>query len=1035
MIRAAFASALLLLWQQAPVQAETPARTSFVHLARNVPGVLYEPAVIGPKAETAVFVMHSSVDYLSFSACTELSQRGYRVLCANNSTSKSGVSNDGVLDQVLTEAGAGVAYLRHLPGVKHVVLLGHSGGGTVMSAYQLVAEGGVKACQSAQLIWKCPDSLAGLPPADGVMLIDSNWGLAEMTLFSIDPAVVDHGLDMFDPANGFRPTGSTYSADFIKRFLSAEGARNKVLLAKAEGDLADIAAGKGPYEDDAPFIVPGASLLGGNNKLFSQDIRLMSHTHKAWPLLHADGSLTTGIVPSVRVPENRVNLSPSLIKGALKTTVRNYLNSYAIRTTPDFSYGEDWVKGIDWTSSYASPPGNVQGISAPLLVMGMTAHWEFLASETVYELAHSRDKTIAFVEGATHLYETCKECERHPGEFGDTRKTTYDYIDGWLSKPGRFDSPIGDGKLILLNSLPASSGAPLQVTSPSLTEGGDLPVSATQYGVNRFPGLSWSKGPAGTRSYAVVLEGLHGKAGAADAGTSLHLVVYNLSAETTALPAGLDMPPPGASYGPNVHGPASGYAGPHPHESGAHPYHLQVFALDTRLASDKEMSFDALKQALSGHVLASGDLLGFVSRPAATSPVKTESGLLTGMTGRDPGITVYKGIPYAAPPVGDLRWRAPAAPLPWEGVKKADSFGPACPQPGGEMARGLPQSEDCLTLNIWSGAKPDSGEKRPVYVWIYGGGFIGGTGASPEFDGEGLAKKGVVVVTFNYRVGVLGFLATPELSRESGHDASGNYGLLDDIAALQWVKRNIASFGGDPGSVTIGGQSAGAGSVGFLALSPLAKGLFRAGIAESHARDPRDPELRYLSISWRPLASAETAGTAYAAQHGAANLAELRALPWQKLIEGSNAIDGAVETGSDGKPPLFRPTVDGWVIPHSYSESYRAGSQNKIRFVAGNNKDESGAVPETAFGPLRADMPPTRAGMPQVNVTLAQFQAAAHRKFGALADEFLKLYPAKTDEEAASQSDASVRDNSRISTFLWGTLWSEKNKLPVHTYF
>ena len=142
-----------------------------------------------------------------------------------------------------------------------------------------------------------------------------------------------------------------------------------------------------------------------------------------------------------------------------------------------------------------------------------------------------------------------------------------------------------------------------------------------------------------------------------------------------------------------------------------------------------------------------------------------------------------------------------------------------------------------------------------------------------------------------------------------------------------------------------------------------------------------------------------------------------------------------METGSDGKPPLFRPTVDGWVIPHSYSESYRAGSQNKIRFVAGNNKDESGAVPETAFGPLRADMPPTRAGMPQVNVTLAQFQAAAHRKFGALADEFLKLYPAKTDEEAASQSDASVRDNSRISTFLWGTLWSEKNKLPVHTYF
>ncbi len=438
MLKAALASALLLVWQQAPLQAESASKTSFVHLARGVPAVLYEPAVIGAKAKTAIFVMHSSVDYLSFSACTELSQRGYRVLCANNSTSKSGVSNDGVLDEVLTEAGAGVSYLRHLPGVKHVVLLGHSGGGTVMSAYQFIAEGGLSACQSAEKIWKCPDSLAGLLPADGVMLIDSNWGLAEMTLFSIDPAVTDPKLDMFDPANGFKPAGSTYSASFIKKFLTAEGARNNALLAQAAGEMADIAAGKGPYEDDAPFVVAGASLLGGNNKLFSQDVRLMSHTKKAWPLLHADGSMTIGIVNTVRVPENTCNLSPSLIKGALKTTVRNYLSAYAIRTGPDFFYDEDSVQGVDWSSTYASPPGNVQGIAAPLLVMGMTGHWEFLASETLYELAKSRDKTLAFVEGATHLYDTCKPCERHPGEFGDTRKTTYDYIDVWLSKPGRF---------------------------------------------------------------------------------------------------------------------------------------------------------------------------------------------------------------------------------------------------------------------------------------------------------------------------------------------------------------------------------------------------------------------------------------------------------------------------------------------------------------------------------------------------------------------------------------------------------------------
>ncbi|WP_395397713.1 hypothetical protein WBP07_24540 [Novosphingobium sp. BL-8A] len=454
--KAALAAALVLLgFQQSPARAETPRspsaesaaiRTTFVQLARGVPGVLYEPTTPGPKAETAVFVMHSSADYLSFSACSELSRRGYRVLCANNSTSKSGASNDGMLDQVLLEAKAGIAWLRGRPDIKHVVLLGHSGGGTVMSAYQYIAESGVKACQSSEKIWKCPDSLAALPLADGLMLIDSNWGLGAMTLFSIDPAVRDEAsgtaldakLDMYNPANGFRPTGSTYPAVFTKAFLAAEGARGNALIARAESELGGIEAGKGPYADDAPFVVPGAILLGSNNKLFSQDVALMAHTRKAWPLLHSGGRMTNEVVHTVRVPQNTRSQTPSLMQGALKTTVRNYLNSYAIRTAPDFGYDETSVHGVDWTSTYASPPGNVQGVSAPLLVMGMTGHWEYLASETIYELAHSRDKSIAFVEGATHMYDTCKECERQPGEFGDTQKTTYDYIDTWLSKPGRF---------------------------------------------------------------------------------------------------------------------------------------------------------------------------------------------------------------------------------------------------------------------------------------------------------------------------------------------------------------------------------------------------------------------------------------------------------------------------------------------------------------------------------------------------------------------------------------------------------------------
>lgn len=441
------APALALIGSQPGSAQESAAiRTGFVHIAAGVPGAYYEPATPGPKAGTAVLIMHSSADYLSFSGCSELSKRGYRVLCANNSTSKSGVSNDGALDQVLLEIKAAVTWLRQQPGIHHVVLLGHSGGGTIMSAYQYIAESGVKACQAPEKIWKCPDTLAGLPAADGLMLVDSNWGLAAMTLFSIDPAVkdesggmaLDPSLDMYNPANGFRPAGSTYTAAFTRTFLQAEGHRNNAVIARALTAQAAIEAGQGPYADDASFVVPGAILLGSNNKLFSQDVSLMAHTRQAWPLVHADGSITNQIVHTVRVPENQRNQSPSFLRGALKTSVRNFLNSYAIRTTPDFGYDADGVQGIEWTSSYASPPGNVQGVSRPLLVLGMTGHWEFLAGETIYNLAKSRDKSLAFIEGATHLYTTCTKCEPRPGAFGDTLKTTYDTIDGWLARSDRF---------------------------------------------------------------------------------------------------------------------------------------------------------------------------------------------------------------------------------------------------------------------------------------------------------------------------------------------------------------------------------------------------------------------------------------------------------------------------------------------------------------------------------------------------------------------------------------------------------------------
>ena len=445
-----------------------------------------------------------------------------------------------------------------------------------------------------------------------------------------------------------------------------------------------------------------------------------------------------------------------------------------------------------------------------------------------------------------------------------------------------------------------------------------------------------------------------------------------------------------------------------------------------------------LAAMMSALLVLAATLPAMAQSPASPprTPVRIDTGLVSGVSARDPAITVYKGIPFAAPPVGRLRWRAPAPAAPWKGVRQADTFGALCPQPtqGPASAASPPMSEDCLTLNIWTGAASAS-EKRPVFVWIYGGGFVAGTGSSPEFDGEGLARKGVIVVTFNYRLGVLGFLATPELSRESGHNASGNYGILDDIAALKWVQRNIAGFGGDPRRVTIGGQSAGAGSVGFLSMSPLAKGLFQQSIAESHARYPRDLELRFLSVSHRTLGNAEASGAKYAAEHGARSPDALRALPWQKLIEGSDTIDEAVYTGSTARPPLFRPVIDGWVIPRNYSETLAARAQNKVLFIAGNNRDETGAVPRTAFAAIRAQTGRPRAGSPQVNVRLNDYLAWAKTKFGPMADEFLKLYPATNDDEAALANNAAAHDNSRVSTYLWGVDWIKGSARPLYTYF
>jgi para-nitrobenzyl esterase len=290
----------------------------------------------------------------------------------------------------------------------------------------------------------------------------------------------------------------------------------------------------------------------------------------------------------------------------------------------------------------------------------------------------------------------------------------------------------------------------------------------------------------------------------------------------------------------------------------------------------------------------------------ANRTMRIDSGLISGQTNSD-GVTSYLGIPFAMPPVGNLRWRPPQPVEPWNGVRKADHFGASCmqdemgvrlPWSRGFMTQG-PISEDCLYLNVWTPSRSGA-KKLPVMVWIYGGGYSEGSSEVAVYNGEKLATKGVVVVTFNYRVGPLGFLAYPALTAESPHHASGNYGLLDQIAALKWVHRNIARFGGDPSKVTIFGQSAGAGSVGILMASPVAKGLFQRAITESGLGLFRGLDSR------KPLAEAEAQGVKYAERMGAHSLAQLRALP---SADFAKAIPG-MPAGLTG----FSSNLDNWVI-------------------------------------------------------------------------------------------------------------------------
>jgi len=308
---------------------------------------------------------------------------------------------------------------------------------------------------------------------------------------------------------------------------------------------------------------------------------------------------------------------------------------------------------------------------------------------------------------------------------------------------------------------------------------------------------------------------------------------------------------------------------------------------------------------------------------AQSNPVVTvREGTLRGAEAE--GVNHFLGIPYAAAPVGQRRWQEPAPAQPWSGERDAREFGPACAQasPGGAPA--FPTSEDCLTLNVWTPAQHTT--PLPVMVWIHGGGYMWGSGREPKFDGTALARKGVVLVTINYRLGVLGFLAHPALTAESPHHASGNYGILDQIQALTWVRDNIANFGGDPGNITIFGESAGAGAVNILQASPLAKGLFHKVIGESTSQmDPEGGMLGKLDLQ-----AASEYGAAFGAKLGASSLAELRALPPEKLFS---------------IPAFFWPTErDGYVLPDLVYNIFARGEQNDVPTLVGSNSFEGSTI-------------------------------------------------------------------------------------------
>lgn len=409
-------------------------------------------------------------------------------------------------------------------------------------------------------------------------------------------------------------------------------------------------------------------------------------------------------------------------------------------------------------------------------------------------------------------------------------------------------------------------------------------------------------------------------------------------------------------------------------------------------------------------LLASGALWFFLFKPPAPGtpgkPIQTAAGPVRGLT-RD-GLTYYLGIPYAAPPIRQSRWRAPQPVAAWRKPRDAFTFSKACPQ-AGAPATGLPpepQSEDCLYLNVWTPAA-ERGANLPVIMWIHGGSNTNGSASVPSYWGERLARKGAVVVSPNYRLGVLGFLAHPELTAESGHGASGNYGMMDILAALGWVRANAAAFGGDPNNVTVMGHSAGAWNMSHLQVSPLAAKLYRRIIAMSGgAFGPPDTPQGVAT-----LAEAEAAGLHFAAALGANSLADLRALPAGKLVSAPIDQWAATENGSHTMG-----IVDGWVVPRDPYTLYATGKANPADLLIGYTSKEGA---NWAPGPVK----------------MADFRRQTEVQYAPLSAEFLALYPARSDVEATRSNQRLQGERAfKWQVATWARMHEQGNRGKVWFY-